>query len=173
LPISFTPRHPQEVHATEAKTQPPTPTLKPQDVVPKEDIRLIALRNFLTDIQSPLVSESETLVREADLNNLDYRLIPAISMQESHGCKRIPKNSHNCWGYGIYGKKITKFDSFETAIEKVAKTLKESYQDNGLTNATLVEDKWTPSSSGEWSYGVNTYLGKIREYEKNLSHASE
>lgn len=166
------PRSP-EVLASEIEPLPATPTLLPEKISPSEDIRVSALKKFFSGIDSPLYAESETLVKEADLNNLDYRLIPAISMQESNGCKKIPEGSHNCWGYGIYGKKITKFDSLQTAIEKVAKTLKDSYQDNGLTNATLVEDKWTPQSEGEWSYGVNTYLGKIREYEKSLSHTTE
>ena len=135
---------------------------------PKEDIRIQVLRRFLSEYSSPLADFSDVLVRQADLWGLDYALIPAIAMQESGGCKKIPPESHNCWGYGIYGSKITAFDSYSDAISQVAKTIKEAYIKNGLTNATLVEDKWVPPSRGQWSYSVNYFIGKIREYERNL-----
>ncbi|EKE15273.1 MAG: hypothetical protein ACD_12C00096G0002 [uncultured bacterium] len=88
-------------------------------------------------------------------------------MQESAGCKKIPVDSHNCWGFGIYGSKITRFDSYAEAIIQVSKTIKETYIKSGLTNVTLLEDKWTPPSRGQWSSSVNFFIGKIREYEKN------
>lgn len=133
---------------------------------PSEDIRIIALRRFLTEIQSPLVDHAGEIIKQADLNGFDYALLPAISMQESGGCKNIPVDSHNCWGYGIYGSKVTRFDSYPKAITKVAKTIKESYITNGYTNPTLVEDRWTPSSKGEWSYSVNLFMNKIHSYER-------
>ena len=89
-------------------------------------------------------------------------------MQESQGCKVIPPGSHNCWGYGIYGTKKVHFDNYSQAVAQVAKTIKEAYIKRGLTNATLVEDRWTPSSEGNWSYSVNFFIGKIRALEKNL-----
>ncbi|OIO12888.1 hypothetical protein COV53_05305 [Candidatus Gottesmanbacteria bacterium CG11_big_fil_rev_8_21_14_0_20_37_11] len=133
---------------------------------PAKDIRIVALRKFLKDYNSPLSEFSETLVQKADLYGLDYRLIPAIAMQESGGCKSIPEGSYNCWGYGIYSSKIIRFNSYNDAIDQIAKTIKEKYYKDGLTNATLVEDKWAPPSKGQWSYSVNYFFGKIREYEK-------
>ncbi len=134
---------------------------------PDEDIRIKVLERFLADYNSPLTHYSEELVKQADLWGLDYALLPSIALQESGGCKKIPENSYNCWGYGIYGKNVIMFSSYEQAIAQVAKTIKEAYIKRGYTNPTLLEAKWTSSDSGQWSYGVNFFIGKIKEYERN------
>ena len=139
----------------------------PTDSTPLHDIRHLVLKKFLTDYRSPLKENVDELVKQADLYAIDYALIPAIAMQESGGCKNIPMDSYNCWGFGIYGGKITKFQSYNEAISQVAKTIKETYIKSGLTNVTLLEDKWVPPSRGQWSSSVNFFIGKIREYEKN------
>lgn len=146
-----------------------TPYPKPANYTPSQDIRIIALKKFFQEYKSPLSNYAEDIVKNADLWGIDYAIIPAISMQESGGCKKIPEGSYNCWGFGIYGTKITKFPGFKEAIEQVSKTVKEAYIKKGLTNATLVEDRWTPSSRGQWSYSVNYFIGKIREYERNIA----
>ena len=149
----------------------PSPMLTPgiQNTHPSVDIRITVLTKFFTDYRSPLTTQVQTLVKQADIWGLDYALIPAIAMQESGGCKTIPINSFNCWGLGIYGTKVTRFENFEKAISQVAKTIKETYIKRGLTNPTLLEDRWAPSSRGLWSYSVNFFIGKIREIEKNIS----
>lgn len=146
----------------------PALPISPVGEPPREDIRIRVLRRFLSDYSSPLAEFSDVLVSTSDLWGLDYALIPAIAMQESGGCKKIPQDSYNCWGYGIYGSKTTRFESYPVAIAQIAKTIKEAYIKSGLTNATLVEDKWVPPSRGQWSYSVNYFIGKIREYERSL-----
>lgn len=136
-------------------------------VTPTADIRIVTLRNFLTKYNSPLVQSADYLVEQADLWGLDYALLPAIAMQESNGCKRIPENSFNCWGFGVWGDKVTRFTSYEEAIARVAKTLRLSYINNGKTNPTLVEDIWAPPSRGKWSFAVNFFISKIKEMENN------
>ena len=79
-------------------------------------------------------------------------------MQESTLCRAIPPNSHNCWGWGIYGNTVTRFDSYEDAIEIVAQGIKTHYLDKGLTTASKIMAKYTPSSKGSWAFGVNTFL---------------
>lgn len=133
---------------------------------PTRDIRISALHRFLQEINSPLLNHAEDLVTVADTYGLDYALLPAIAMQESGGCRTIPENSHNCWGYGIYGSKVTRFSSYPEAFDRVAKTIKETYIKSGLTNPTLLENKWTPKSSGSWSYSVNFFMSKIHQYEQ-------
>lgn len=132
---------------------------------PTRDIRVSALHRFLREIGSPLLPYVEELVSVADTYGIDYALLPAISMQESNGCKTIPENSNNCWGFGIYGKKVTAFNSYPEAFERVAKIIKETYIKSGLTNPTLLENKWTPQSTGSWSYSVNFFMSKIHQYE--------
>lgn len=151
-----------------------TPLIEVNNLVlasqPTDDIRILTLMRFFQDYQSPLIAEAEDLVKQADLWGIDYTLIPAISMQESQGCKKIPFDSYNCWGFGIYGERIIKFDSYKQAIAQIAKTIKETYIRNGLTNVTLLEDRWAPQSRGQWSSAVNFFTGKIKEYEKNITN---
>ena len=135
-------------------------------ITPAEDVRISALRQFFQKYDSPLTLYAKVLVEQADFCGLDYTLMPAIAMQESGGCRKIPADSHNCWGFGIYGTKITKFDSCTQAIAQVAKVIKEAYIKNGYSNPTLVEYKWAPLSRGQWSYSVNFFISNIKEYEQ-------
>ncbi len=122
------------------------------------DGRVANLKNFFRKYNSPLYQYSELIVAVSDKYGFDYRLLPAIAMQESNLCKYIPDNSHNCWGWGIYGNLVTKFSSYEEAIETVAKGIKENYINKGLVTASSIMQKYTPSSNGSWARGVNTFL---------------
>lgn len=122
------------------------------------DARVANLKAFFRKYGSPLYDEAELIVNISDTYHFDYRLLPAIAMQESNLCKYIPEDSHNCWGWGIYGSTITKFDSYADAIETVAKGIKKNYIDKGLVTASKIMEKYTPSSNGSWANGVNTFL---------------
>ena len=139
--------------------------------LPNTDARVVVLKKFFATYRSPLIDVVDNIVNQSDLYGIDYALIPAIAMQESQGCKVIPPGSFNCWGFGIYGDKKISFANYEQAISAVAKTIKEAYIKRGLTNPTLLEDRWTPSSIGNWSYSVNFFIGKIRELEKNYRNS--
>lgn len=122
------------------------------------NIRAANLKSFFRKYSSPLYDHAELIVKTSDDNGLDYRLIPAIAMQESTLCKFIPPNSHNCWGWGIYGNKVTRFASYEEAIQTVAAGLKRNYIDKGRTTPSEIMAAYTPSSNGSWANGVNTVL---------------
>jgi hypothetical protein len=126
-----------------------------------KDKRVAILKAFLRQYDSPLYDHAEFLVKVADENQLDYRLIPAIAMQESTGCKFIPHDSYNCWGWGIYGGKVTRFSSYPEAIDTVARGLKKHYIDHGLTTTEQIMRKYNPSSTGSWSFGVNYFLNDL------------
>lgn len=126
-----------------------------------DDIRVANLKYFFRKYNSVLYDKSEFIVKMADMYKLDYRLIPAIAMQESNVCKYIPDNSHNCWGWGIYGGKVTRFASYEEAIETISRGLKLYYVDKGLTTPEAIMRKYTPPSDGSWAFGVNTFLKMI------------
>lgn len=145
---------------TTVSTPSPTP-----EITPPKDIRYDALNKFFAGTDSPLKSYVNELISAADRYNLDYALLPAIAMQESGGCKNIPKNSFNCWGFGIYGSKVLNFSNYSEAISQVAKTISSAYIKNGRTNPTLLEDLWTPTSRGQWSYAVNYFMTKIHQLE--------
>ena len=122
------------------------------------DGRVANLKAFFRKYNSPLYDSAEKIVEVSDRYKFDYRLLPAIAMQESNLCRVIPDDSHNCWGWGIYGTTVTKFDSYDEAIETVGKGIKEHYIDQGLVTASAIMEKYTPSSLGSWSHGVNTFL---------------
>ena len=127
------------------------------------DGRAANLRAFFRKYNSPLYDISEYIVTASDKYGLDYRLLPAIAMQESGLCRVIPDDSHNCWGWGIYGTTITKFGSYEEAIDTVAQGLKAHYIDKGLITASSIMEKYTPSSNGSWAHGVNTFLKAVEQ----------
>jgi hypothetical protein len=79
-------------------------------------------------------------------------------MQESGLCKHIYEGSYNCWGWGIYGNTVTRFSSYEEAIETISRGLKKNYIDKGLTTPEDIMRKYTPPSTGSWAYGVNFFL---------------
>ena len=123
-----------------------------------QDIRVANLKYFFRKYESVLYDQSEFIVKMADQFKLDYRLIPAIAMQESGLCKNIYECAYNCWGWGIYGNTVTRFGSYEEAIETISRGLKTNYIDKGLTTPEDIMRKYTPPSTGSWAFGVNFFL---------------
>ncbi len=134
-----------------------------QTEVGLSDGRVANLKAFFRKYNSPLYDYAEKIVEVSDKYGFDYRLLPAIAMQESNLCRYIPKDSHNCWGWGIYGDLVTKFKSYDEAIETVARGLKKEYIDKGLVTASAIMKKYTPPSTGSWAYGVNTFLKALEQ----------
>lgn len=126
------------------------------------DARSVIVENFFSDYKSPLSEFAQTFITVADRYQLDYRLLPAISMQESNGGKVMPKESFNPFGYGVYGGKVLRFANFEEAIEKVGRGLKADYFDQGLKTPSEIMPKYTPPSNGSWAEGVLTFMEELR-----------
>jgi len=122
------------------------------------DSRVANLKSIFRKYNSPLYDYADLIVSVSDQYQFDYRLLPAIAMQESNLCRVIPDNSYNCWGWGIYGDTVLRFPSYKESIETVAKGIKEEYIDKGLITASAIMEKYTPSSKGSWQHGVNTFL---------------
>lgn len=128
------------------------------------DARSVIIQKYLNRYNSPLEPFSRALVETADKYSLDYRLLVAIAQQESNLCKKIPPHSHNCWGYGIYGDKVTRFEDYPQAIDTVARGLKKNYIDKGLDTPEKIMAKYTPPSvaiGGPWAKGVNQFLTEL------------
>lgn len=146
-----------------------TQVLEPKlDPIPTLDLnfriadgRSLLITHYLRRYKSPLLSHANEVVQVSDKYGLDWRLLVAIAQQESNLCKKIPANSYNCWGFGIYGGKVTRFDSFSDAIEVVARGLKRNYVDRGLDTPEKIMAKYTPPSQGSWATGVNQFLEDI------------
>lgn len=122
------------------------------------DARVEIVRQFLNRYDSPLLPYAKKLVETADLYNLDFRLLPAVAMQESGLCKIIPEGSHNCWGYGVYADKVVRFASYDEAIEKVGQGLSSDYIYEGLTTPEQIMNRYAPSSNGSWAEAVRHFM---------------
>ena len=125
------------------------------------EARIDVLSEFFTKYNSPLSDYANEIVDAADRYGLDYRLLPAIAMQESILCRRIPKNSFNCWGFGIYGGKVTRFGNFSEAIETISKTLSNKYHKQGLQNPEEIMSKYTPANTNDWAGNVTYVMDRI------------
>ena len=132
-----------------------------RDRIIAKDGRVEVLEAFFKKYKSELAPYAKNIVASADKYNLDYRLIPAIAMQESNLCKKAPKNSHNCWGYAIYGKNVKKFANYTVAIDAVSHTLSKDYKKIGLVTPDQIMTKYTPSNNGSWARGVSHFMTEL------------
>lgn len=132
--------------------------------IEKVDARAKIIEDFFKGYKAPLFEFSSEFVAVADKYQLDWRLLPAIAMQESNGGKRVIKDSNNPFGYGIYGGSVLKFSSFEEAIERVGKGLREDYLNKGLKTPNQIMAKYTPPAvpSGSWAKGVTTFIEELQ-----------
>ncbi len=129
------------------------------------DGRALIIRNYLRVHNSPLEPFSDEVVRVGDKYAVDPNLLIAIAQQESNLCKKIPLDSHNCWGFGIYGDKVTRFSSYPEALDRVAATLKKKYIDQGLNTPEEIMVRYTPPSvekGGAWASGIHQFLGELQ-----------
>ena len=133
-----------------------------EDQISSKDSRVENLRVFLNKYGSPLEPFSEKIVGSSEKYGLDFRLLPAIAMQESNLCKKAPQNTYNCWGFGIYGGKITSFSDYEEAIETISKTLAKDYKDIGLITPEQIMTKYAPSNDGAWALSVNYFMNQLQ-----------
>lgn len=127
----------------------------------QKDVRVETVRQFFQKYSSPLEPFAQTVITKADFYGLDYRLLPAIAMQESNLCKKAPKDSYNCWGFGIYGKQVKKFESYTHAIDAVTKTLANEYKGRGLETPSEIMKKYTPSNNGSWANSVDYFMNNL------------
>lgn len=94
-----------------------------------EDTRALQIDNYFKAHKMPLDGYGKQMVEVADKYNLDWRLLPAISVRESSGGLHMCKNNPFGWG----SCKIT-FNSLNEAIETVG------YK---LANLQVYKDKTT------------------------------
>jgi len=136
-----------------------------------EDARPQIVANFLKRHDSPLTPHEEfghKIVGIADKYNIDFRLLPAIAMQESNLCKKIPAGSYNCLGFGIHERGTLAFESYEANFDRAARELKKNYIDQGRSTPEQIMKKYTPSSNGSWAESVNQWMAEMRYDDRQL-----
>lgn len=95
-----------------------TPAPPPSQPV---DTRLVRLQQFLRARGCPVSKYAADFIRVADHYDLDWRLLPSISMIESSGGKAYIKNNIFGWANCREG-----FPSIKAGIERVASRLSRS-----------------------------------------------
>lgn len=146
---------------------PPGEAVLGKSIVRKE-ARPLILKKYLEAHNSPLAAHADVLVEAAEKYGLDWRLLPAIAGQESTFCRTIPENSHNCWGWAVHERYTKKFETWEGAIETVAKGLKEEYIDKGYRTPEEMMKKYCPRSiteaGGSWAEGIRYFLWEMDNF---------
>lgn len=131
----------------------------------KADTRILRLENYLKSQGSPLASYAPKFVQEADKNQIDWRLLPAIAGIESSFGKRMIAGTHNAWGWG--GGTI-KFASWEEAIETISRALAEKYYARGLNTPEKINPVYCPPNK-TWASKVRTFMTRIENYEEGIA----
>lgn len=135
------------------------------------DARVEIVRAFLERYKSTLTPYdhyAKALVDASDRYGLDYRLLPAIMMQESNLCKSSDPKLHNCLGFGIHERGTLGFDSYEDSFDRAARELKANYIDKGLVTPEQIMKKYTPSSNGSWANSVNQWIAEMEHNDREI-----
>lgn len=125
------------------------------------DARPLIIKKYLEKYHSPLAPYAQQIFDLSELYGYEYYWIVAIAQQESNLCKKIPEDSHNCWGYGIHAKGTLKFENYDLALKSYAEYLKRVYFDKGLNTPELIMKKYCPHSNGSWARGVRQFIDEM------------
>ncbi len=173
--MAFFPGGSGEVQITAAQQSPKPGESELSTEAATGDARVPLVQNFLERHNSPILKEdpefAQYLVELADANSMDFRLLPAIAMQESNLCKVVPEGSHNCLGLGVHARGTWGFETYRENFEAAAKILKKNYIDIGLTTTELIEKKYNPTSAnrdGSWASSVNQWMAEMRYDDRAL-----
>ncbi len=143
-----------------------------QTVIETDDSRAAIIADFLERHNSPMVPHDyygQKLVEIADRYNLDFRLLPAISMQESNLCRNTHSEApHNCLGFGIHERGTLDFESYEAGFERAGREIRAYYVDQGRITPEQIMKKYTPSSDGSWANSVNQWMAEMRYNDREL-----
>ncbi len=140
------------------------------------DARAALLENFLRRYKSPLQPHDEwgrKLVEIADRYCIDFRLLPAMAMQESNLCKNIPEGSYNCLGFGIHEKGTLAFDRYEDNFDRAGREIKRFYIDKGRLTPEDIMRKYTPHSDGSWADSVNQWMSEMKYNDRQLGREDD
>ncbi len=137
---------------------------------PIEDKRVQILKGYLKRYESPLAESADTFVKQADEYKLDWKLVASIAGVESSFAHHLPYNSHNAWGWGIYGTNSHSFESYDEAIKIISKSLREDYMDKwGAQNVYQIGGFYAEDPA--WAYKVTHFMEDLEKYSQSSKHA--
>lgn len=156
------------VASAQEKTSYPSASLAVNYQKPVRDNRAKILADFLGEFNSPLTEYAEHFVNEADKNGLDWKLVAAISGVESYFGHQIPYESYNAWGWGVYGKNVLRFNSWNEAITVISTSLRANY-----INKWKADDVYkigrVYAADPLWARKVTFFMNKIADFAAEKS----
>lgn len=121
-----------------------------------------AIDAYFTKYDVPLKGYGMKFVTEAEENDIDWRLLPAIAMREStggkHACKKVP---NSVFGYGSC--KLS-FGSIDESIEIVARSL----GGNNPKTAHYYDDKTTLQILRKYNSIIPNYPNQVVKIMKMI-----
>ena len=155
------------VSNAETKTARTSATLASEQE-PVIDFRAKSLQVYLEKHNSPLAEYADVFVSEADKNEIDWKLVAAISGVESTFGKRIPYNSYNGWGWGVYGNNVLRFNSWNEAITTISTALRERYINKaGKKNVYEIGSMY--AADPNWANKVLFFMRQIEDFENEYA----
>lgn len=134
-----------------------------------KDSRANRINEVFKMYNCPLEGLGETIVSEADKNNIPWWLVAAVSFQESGCGKNTPKvaggETYNAWGWGVYGDITWSFDNWARGIETVSEYFSKKFYSQGTTDLCEIMKTYTPPSDGSWCQGVQHFADLIQSYQ--------
>lgn len=137
----------------------PTADRTPSPVpMPKsEDPRLVRLQQFLGEKECPAHRYAADFIQAADNNDLDWRLLPSISIIESGGGKEARNN--NIFGWASAQKR---FSSVRASIHLIAER---------LANSPLYRDKTVDQILRTYNPEREDYVAQVKGVMRQIARS--
>ncbi len=128
-----------------------------QDPLDGLDYRKLRLYHFLKKKNSPLQAHTDDFIHAADIWEIDWRLLPAISGLESAFGTRLIPGTYNAYGWaGGYFY----FQGWDQSIFYVSRKLKNKYYLQGLDNPYEIGSVYAPPNA-HWGSLIASIMSEI------------
>ena len=121
------------------------------------DQKVKNIENYMGRRNAPLKDEANYIVMIANKYEIDYRLVPAISIIESSGGLKLYRQ-YNAWGWG--GANGLTFENWEHSIYVVSRGLG-GYYSMGLNTPQKMAPRYNPHTPNEWGAKVEMVMNQI------------
>jgi len=135
------------------------------------DDRVVVLRKYLEQQHSPLAPLAEVFVSQADLYQLPWNMVAAMTGTESTFGQAVPINCNNPLGFGIYTNHMTCFPSYREAIKTVSKSLREDYL-NKWKASDVYEIGHIYAASPTWGDHTSYFMNQIEAFKLQFESQS-
>jgi hypothetical protein len=159
-----------KVHAALLESDPEANLTATEPVV---DERADKLKSYLLAHGSPIADKAAVFISEADKNNLDWKMVVAISGLESTFCQHIPTGSYNCWGWGIPtgAQSGIGFKDYRDGIAQVSQGLRNNYLNKGYITVEQIGSVYAASPT--WACRVRNIMKDIDDWNLPLTSVVE